>query len=118
MKTVSYTYDVDKGLPVEQLHGGITLIDDIAHVKVWKTGGRLCLCVIPKYGRLEDPGKVPVHGKNNVEGHYTIMVSTGELIPARKPGCRHEWQHPAPADRRPSNWCPHCRDWFVPSRFA
>jgi hypothetical protein len=127
MKTASYSYDPNIGLPIDDLRGGITLVDDAVHVKVWKDSrtGKVTVCVVPMNGEIEPVvvRQVPVAVVGLTGGtypaHYTAISPTEK--PPRKYSVfggkemhGHDFQHVAVAERSPSNWCGICKDWFAP----
>lgn len=131
--TISYNYDPDIGLPIDALRGGITLVDDACHVKVWKdsTDGEVHVCIIPMYGKVsrkqvltipvsplapgtKDDGKYPAH-------YVNIKPTRRDLLPRIKHGQAihgHEYYHVPMSERSQANWCTICKDWFVPSKLA
>lgn len=125
--TVSYSYDPDIGIPIDELRGAITLVDDACHVKVWKDSetGVVTVCIVPKYGEVSQMAVRDV-GHRGVGGPYPahfICVYPDDDIPPQKTRQGkvihgHEWNHPAIEDRSPSNWCSICKDWFVPDYFS
>lgn len=119
MYTVSHSYNPNIGLEVDQLRGGITLVDDMAHIKVFKQSGLLYVVIIPKYGKVvTDQSKLPQHGVNGVEGYFHAIEPSDPPAPEKhRLYCRHEREHPRVEDRRPSNWCAICKDWFKPSKY-
>lgn len=118
MKTVFISYDADKGASIDQIcnnSGGITLIHPNCHVKVWMDTETqaVTICIVPKYGKFKKGWKM----KKLEHGFYTTMIPTNDQPPKiLQPRCRHDWQTCEISERRQSNWCPICCEWFKPSK--
>lgn len=59
MMTTTFTFDVDKGLPMDDVaaHNGITIIDPTCHIKVWRNSATrvVTVAIVPKNGKLAAP---------------------------------------------------------------